>query len=363
MRRSFFTLPVFAAATCAWMLIASFEWLKDLMSKGPDAASLTPASIWLTTQSMLMWGAYSMVILTAAQRLEFEPGKRLRALSVHALLAFSIDVTDAALDVFINLFTRMEQATFAQRFTAEVFINTFSYLLVAAVGYALVYHQRLTDARLGAAELQRELAQTRLDSLARTLQPHFLFNALNSVAALVRLNDYPRALQGVVALADLLRTVLETRGEAMVPLNAELEFTERYLSVERLRFEDQLKVEYDVEAAARQRLVPALILQPLVENAIRHGVENAGHGRVRIEARDAHQGLTLVVGVHDLELAHDSKVTGLGIGLDVTRKRLAFIYGADRFSLDLLVYSKHSSVTLQIPNETHDRADPDHHRG
>jgi LytS/YehU family sensor histidine kinase len=202
--------------------------------------------------------------------------------------------------------------------------------------------------------------QARLDSLARTLQPHFLFNALNSVAALVRLKENPRALQAVVALGDLLRTVLETRGEALVPLNTELAFIDRYVAVERLRFEDQLQVEHAIEPDTRQMPVPALILQPLVENAIRHGVENSGHGRVRIEARRDPDCLALVVGVHDLKLSPDAKITGLGIGLDVTRRRLTYLYGEERFRLDLLVCSTHSCVTLRIP---HARTDPDSHRG
>jgi LytS/YehU family sensor histidine kinase len=239
-------------------------------------------------------------------------------------------------------------------------MNVFSYICVAAVGYALVYHQRLADSRLGEAELQRELAQARLDALARTLQPHFLFNALNSVAALVRLNENPRALRAVVALGDLLRTVLKTRGEALVPLSEELEFAERYLAVERLRFEDGLKVDYEIAGDTRAFPVPALILQPLIENAIRHGVEQAGNGRVRVESRRAEQGLELVVGVHDLAVVNDAKATGLGIGLDVTRQRLNFIYGPDRIKLELLVCSRHSTVTLRIPD---DRTDSDSNRG
>jgi two-component system LytT family sensor kinase len=350
MRRSFFTLPVFATAACAWLLIAAFVWVKDFVAVGPGANSLTPTNIWLTTQSMLLWGAFSLFILSASQRLEFERGRRLVALALHLAAASLINVADAAIDMFINVFTRLEDASFAQRFYGEVFINTFSYILVAAMGYALVYHQRLADSRLGAAELEQQLAVARLDSLTRTLQPHFLFNALNSVAALVRLNENPRALQAVVALGDLLRTVLKTRGEALVPLREEIEFIERYLAVERLRFEDQLQVDYTIAPDTREKRVPALILQPLVENAIRHGVEHAGGGRVKIEARSEAELLVLIVGVHELALPASGKHTGLGVGLEVTRQRLGFIYGADRFALDLLVCDRHSCVTLKIPD-------------
>src|SRR6185436_7016553 len=360
MRRSFFTWRVYFIATFAWMLLQAFLWLKDLVAIGPGAESLKPIWLWLTTQSMLLWGVFSMFILAASQRLDFDKGKRVRMVALHLVAALLIHVADVGSDTLINVFTKLEATSFSTRFSRELFINVFCYMLVAAIGYALVYHQRLTDSRLGAAELQRQLAQARLDALARTLQPHFLFNALNSVAALVRLKENPRALQAVVALGDLLRTVLQTRGEALVPLNEELVFVERYLAVERLRFEDQLKVEYDIQAEAREKPVPALILQPLIENAIRHGVENAGHGRVRIEARHDAQGLTIVVGVHDLVLAPDAQVPGLAIGLDATRTRLSIIYGEDRFRLELLLCSRHSTVTLQLPD---DRADPDSDRG
>jgi LytS/YehU family sensor histidine kinase len=213
--------------------------------------------------------------------------------------------------------------------------------------------------------LQRELMQTRLDVLARTLQPHFLFNALNTVTALVRLAENRRALTAVVALSDLLRIVLKTGGNVRVPLREELTFTDRYVSVERLRFEDNLQVNTRVSPGAEQLLVPALILQPLVENAIRHGVEASGHGSVNIEA-DADDGwLTMRVRVEARTESADPKVAGLGIGLDVTRRRLIYLYGADRFALDLLVGCGHSSVTLRIPREeaVYVRADSDAHRG
>jgi LytS/YehU family sensor histidine kinase len=200
--------------------------------------------------------------------------------------------------------------------------------------------------------------------LARTLQPHFLFNALNTVTALVRLNENKRALSAVVALSDLLRIVLKTRGEARIPLAEELDFTERYCAVEQLRFEDRLAVEGDIQPQAESLLVPALILQPLVENAIRHGVEASGRGRVTIEAYSTPEWLNLAVRVRSFGEEGEPRVAGLGIGLDVTRRRLVNLYGQERFALDLLVGCGHSTVSLRIPREetVYVRADPDTHR-
>jgi len=364
-RRGFLTPTTFALATAAWIAIAGILWARDLITVGPGVASLAPRELALTIQSMVMWGLFTPFILTASQLLEFERGKRLKALALHLVFALFIAVVDVALDRAINLFTHLEKGNFGSAFYGELFINIFAYLGVAGIGYALVYYRRLAESHLVELELQRELTQTRLDVLARTLQPHFLFNALNTVTALVRLAENRRALTAVVALSDLLRIVLKTGGDARVPLREELQFTDRYVAVERLRFEDNLEVVTHIAPGAEGLLVPALILQPLVENAIRHGVEVSGHGRVSIEAEATAEWLTLRVRVEARSDTADPRVAGLGIGLDVTRRRLIYLYGPDRFTLELLVGCGHSSVTLRIPREEtlYVRADPDTHRG
>jgi hypothetical protein len=313
---------------------------------------------------MLMWGLFTPFIFTASQLLEWERDKRLRALALHFVFALFLCSVDVAIDIVINTFTHLDGGTFGQRFYVEMFINIFAYGGVAGIGYALVYYRRLAESHLIELELQRELVQTRLDVLARTFQPHFLFNTLNTVTALVRLAENRRALTAVVALSDLLRVVLKTGGNVRVPLREELQFTDRYVAIERLRFEDNLEVSTHVGPGAENLLVPALILQPLVENAIRHGVEASGQGRVIIEAKADEHWLTMLVRVEGRPESADLKVAGLGIGLDVTRRRLIYLYGHERFALDLLVGSGHSTVTLRIPREEtlYVRADSDTHR-
>ncbi|HVQ13997.1 MAG TPA: histidine kinase [Vicinamibacterales bacterium] len=351
-RRSFLTPAMFAICVGGWLAIAAFLWVKDALLVGTSARSLQPTEILLTIQSMVMWGVFSPFIFFAAQRLEFEPGRRLRALVLHAAFATVLCAVDVAMDMMLTIFTHLEDGwSFFRRFNVEFFINIFAYVMVAGIGYALVYQRRLADSRVSALELQRELAQARLDVLARTMQPHFLFNALNTVTALVRLSENKRALTAVVALSDLLRVVLKTGGEARVPLREELHFTERYVSVEQLRFEDRLTVKNVIEPGAEELLVPALILQPLVENAIHHGVEQSGRGCVTIEANATPEWLTMRVRVASDAEGGDPKVAGLGIGLDVTRRRLAYLYGKDRVALDLLVGCGQSTVTLRIPRE------------
>ena len=363
--REFLTPRLFGASIAGWMLLACFLWTRDFLLVGPEAWGLQPKEMVLTAQSMVQWGLFSPFIMTTARLFEFEPGRRIRSAVFQLMAALVLSGIDVGCDMFIALFTKLEDNTFYRQYHDEVFINVFSYIIVAAIGYALVYNRRLADARMGALELQRELTQTRLDVLARTLQPHFLFNALNTVAALVRLAENRRALTAVVALGDLLRIVLKTGGDARVPLKEELEFTERYVAVERLRFEERLEVRTEATPEAAQLLVPALILQPLVENAIRHGVEVSGHGQVSIEASSTPEWLNMAVRVKSRSEGADPRVAGLGIGLDVTRRRLGYLYGEGRFALELLVGCGHSSVTLRIPREetVYVRADPHDHRG
>jgi two-component system, LytTR family, sensor kinase len=363
-RLSFLRPRIFGICVASWVTLAAFLWLRDFLMVGPTARGLAPSEMFLTLQSVVLWGLFSPFILTAAELLEFDAGRRLRALGLHAACALALSAFDVAADMVISAFTHLEEGSFAQRFYRESFMNVFSYAVVVAIGYALVYQRRLDQSRLGTLELQRELAQARLDVLARTLQPHFLFNALNTVVALVRLNENRRAMSAVVALSDLLRIVLKTSGEARIPLREELDFLERYCAVEQLRFEDRLAVEGDIQPEAEVLLVPALILQPLVENAIRHGVESSGRGRVTIEANVTPEWLLLAVRVRSFGEGGEPRVAGLGIGLDVTRRRLVYLYGQERFSLELLVGCGHSTVSLRIPREEtiYVRPDPDSHR-
>ena len=230
----------------------------------------------------------------------------------------------------------LEEGSFAQRFYREVLVNIFSYAIVVSVGYALVYQRRLETSRLGTLELQRELAQARLDVLARTLQPHFLFNALNTVTALVRLNENRRALTAVVALSDLLRIVLKTRGELRIPLREELEFTERYCAVEQLRFEDRLAVEGDISpkrAAARAGAHPAAPGRKCDSTRGRgqrpRPGDHRGHRHARVAA-DVRARAQLWRGRRAAggRIRHRTRC-------DSTRP--VYLYGQERFSLELLV--------------------------
>ncbi|HYH81808.1 MAG TPA: histidine kinase, partial [Longimicrobium sp.] len=176
---------------------------------------------------------------------------------------------------------------------------------------------------------QASLSEARLQALKMQLQPHFLFNALNAISTLIH-RDPEAADQMLASLAAFLRHTLATAEAQEVPLAEELRFLELYLEIEQVRFGDRLQVAMRVERGARQALVPHLILQPLVENAIRHGIATlVGGGRVEISARRDGDHLRLRVRDNGVGLAatRDSDRVE-GVGLASTRGRLDQLYGA-----------------------------------
>jgi LytS/YehU family sensor histidine kinase len=214
--------------------------------------------------------------------------------------------------------------------------ESLAFWAVIAVVYAVEHYDGLRQRELQAARLQGELAEARLEALGAQLHPHFLFNTLQGISTLIH-RDAAAADRMLTRLGDLLRRTLARRNGPEVPLSEELELLDLYLEIQRVRFQDRLMVERSVPPALHDALVPHFILQPLVENAIRHGIERrAGSGRVAISAEREEGRLTLTVTDDGPGLASGtggmSGVPGAehhpdGIGLTNTRRRLAALYG------------------------------------
>ena len=197
---------------------------------------------------------------------------------------------------------------------------------VVGVAHAVRYYQRLRERERTEAALRVQLSQAQLEALKSQLHPHFLFNTLNSIAMLMHC-DVAAADEMVTQLSDLLRETLRHPGTYEIPLSEEIALIERYLSIVSARFQDRLTVVYDVSPDVRRALVPHFILQPLVENALEHGIAlEPGPGRVAISA--AREGDRLRIAVVDdgpgLEV---TTTNGNGVGLANTRARLAELYG------------------------------------
>lgn len=231
-------------------------------------------------------------------------------------------------------------------------LNLGIYGVVVAAGSALESSRRAREEEVRSARLQGMLATAQLQALKMQLHPHFLFNTLHAVGVMVRKGDQEGALRMLSGVSDLLRIALESGGKQRVPLLQELEFLERYLDVERTRFRDRLTVKIDVEPATRDALLPNLILQPVVENAIRHGIETrAEPGNVSLVARREAGTLRVTVRDDGPGLDGASGVKGTGIGLSNVRARLEQLYpGKHVFTVENAPGGG-VLVTLEIPFE------------
>ncbi|MEA2446287.1 MAG: two-component system, LytTR family, sensor kinase, partial [Thermoleophilales bacterium] len=188
---------------------------------------------------------------------------------------------------------------------------------------------RYREREFRASQLESQLAQAQLQTLKMQRQPHFLFNTLHGIAGLVRDNRNKAAVNMLAGLSDLLRYTLENAGKQEVPLKEELEFLELYLDIQQMRFSDRLRVEMQIEPETLDALVPNLILQPLVENAIRHGTSRrAASGTVGVMARRDNGLLRIQIYDDGPGLKRDDGVKPVeGVGLSNTRARLVQLYG------------------------------------
>jgi LytS/YehU family sensor histidine kinase len=209
----------------------------------------------------------------------------------------------------------------------QVVIYLLTYALVAIADYA----RRNRERELRAARLERELSEARLAALKMQLNPHFLFNTLNMISSHVR--DAPDTAEEMIAhLSDFLRMTLRHAQTQEVPLATELEFLDSYLAIMKARFESRLAVELGFEDSAREALVPHLVLQPLVENALTHAVgEHGRQGVLRLSASRRGDRLALVVEDNGPGLGVDgADAVGRGVGLTNTAARLRELYGDDQ---------------------------------
>jgi two-component sensor histidine kinase len=221
------------------------------------------------------------------------------------------------------------------------------YWVIVSIVHALTYYRRSQERERRALELEARLADAKLQALRMQLQPHFLFNTLNAISTLVHRD--PRAADEMIGnLSELLRATLDT-SEPEIPLRQELDFLDRYLEIQQVRFGERLRIEKEIDAGALEAQVPTLILQPLVENAVRHGIEpHTTPGLVRIAARRDGAVLRLRIQDNGAPVKQGPK-SREGIGLPNTRSRLQEMYG----NMGRLTLSSASdggfTVDLEIP--------------
>lgn len=287
-----------------------------------------------------IWAGLTPLVLRLGQRFRFEQGQLVKSLAVHIPAGILIAVLHKAGHGLAMIYYHMQTAgasftwdAWLQRMMTFLDYGILLYWMILAIAYLFEYYRRFQEKAMRAAQLEGQLAQAQLQALRMQLNPHFLFNTLNAISVLIQ-KDPDLARQMLGRLSELLRLALDNAGSTFVSLREELDFLDRYLQIERMRFGERLTVQMNIAEPALSAQVPSLILQPLIENAIRHGVnEQRGPAVLRISAQPNNGKLYLEVRDNGRGLASAS--TGrAGIGLSNTRARLHQLYGQNfRFEI------------------------------
>jgi two-component system, LytTR family, sensor kinase len=282
-----------------------------------------------------VFAGLSIPVIPLARRFHFETGNAARSLLVHALGSIAFSLGYMVVRAWVGQW--QSDASFEEAFKPLLVktwhFNLLIYWVIVAVSQAFDYYRKYQERELRAAELEKRLVQAKLQALQMQLNPHFLFNTLHSISSLMH-QDVEAADRMVMRLGDLLRAALDSAKTQEVTLRQELAFLERYLEIEQIRFGHRLPVKQEIAAETLDAQVPNLILQPLVENAIRHGIEPwSKPGCIELGAHRTDNRLTLAVADNGAGL-RDNRPTEEGVGLSNTRARLRELYGeAHRFEL------------------------------
>jgi signal transduction histidine kinase len=284
----------------------------------------------------MLWAALTPLVFGFARRAAEDRFWSRWALPLHLLVGVGFAIAHITASTAISVWAGWAaewhasyETVFVKSLTSKMAVHLLAYGAIVGTFYARENHRRYRERERATAHLEQRLTEARLQALRTQLQPHFLFNTLNAISVLVLKGETQTAIRMLSRLSDLLRVTLDAGDAPEVPLGKEMEFLARYLDIEQVRFHDRLTVVTDVAPDALDAPVPTLILQPLVENAIRHGIaRQVGAGR--IEVRAARDGETLRLEVRDtgpgLPAGGASAIVE-GIGISNTRARLAEMYG------------------------------------
>jgi two-component system, LytTR family, sensor kinase len=297
-------------------------------------------------------------VVWVARRFPLDAGHRVRNIAVHAAAALTFALVRFAAMLGVRLLLRSGDIkppsvswwVYTQRtFLWELDWCLMVYSAIVGASHALAYYHESQQRKLKEAQLETRLIEARLKTLEAELHPHFLFNTLHAISTLVH-RDPESADRMISRLSDLLRITFDRSGEATVSLKEEIEFLQKYLEIEQTRFQDRLTVRVDVDPEVLDAEVPRMILQPLVENAMKHGIaQSVDKGHVQISAGREGDVLRMEVrdngrGLHGARL----KKLRTGVGLSNTRARLEMLYPG-RHRLDFTELDGGIAVRVDIP--------------
>jgi len=323
------------AVFAGWTLFGLCSFVVCLVA---DAATEGESLPWLNLLAYSLgaawiWAALTPGVLWLSRRAPFSRGKWLRGLLIHAGAGAAFVLLSITLQTMIAVATGIDTSG-SSLLLPRVENSLLAYGALAIAGQARRYFTLLKTRQAQASELEARLSRTHLQLLRMQLQPHFLFNTLNTVAELVH-SDPDTADQMITRLGRLLRLSLDHAGHQVVPLRQEIDFLRMYVEIEQVRFQDRLQIVWNVAPDTVDAAVPTLLWHPVLENAIRHGVTPlAGRGRIVIASE--RQGEELVLEIRDNGRGlPNGRIPREGVGLRNIRERVDQLYGSKaRFALE-----------------------------
>jgi two-component system LytT family sensor kinase len=330
------TALIFGAWAVFGLLLANQSYIQAALGgrQMPWYVALRPGLL-----EAVLWALTTLVIFWLARRFPLDRGRLLRAIAIHVLAALGIALARTGIMVVLGWYVPwVRPRIFGFQFWGTSSQNFLFYALLLGIAHLALYYRRYREREEAAERLARGLTEARLHALKMQLQPHFLFNTLNAISALIPADAKP-ARRMLARLGDLLRVTLEHEATQEVTLREELAFLEPYLEIEQARLEDRLTVVMNIAPETLDARVPHLILQPLVENAVRHAIAaRIEPGKVEISASRGPDGRVLQLEIRDdgPGLNREREVrTRRGVGLTNIRARLEELYGAEhRFTLE-----------------------------
>jgi two-component system, LytTR family, sensor kinase len=332
------------ARSTRWRWIAAI-WVAGLLFDASETVLFMHAvgrRQWLlifVTQlvSWLPWALATPLIIHLARGLTWTRSTFAKSAGVHLAAFITISLVAetwfAAIQMLFNPWGYPQQLTFAQAWRTSLPYQVMPYLIVYGLIWLITF---LIDARERTARLNEELSKAQLAALRRQIEPHFMFNTLNSIAGMVREQKNEAAVSMIVGLSEFLRRATEDSHRSQVSLAEEVEYLQRYVDIQKVRFGERLQVSVEIPAEILRAQVPSLLLQPLVENAIKHGIaQRVAGGTVRVSGASD-------LGMLRLSVRNDSPghppadlIAQAGIGLNNLRTRLRILHG-ERSQLQLL---------------------------
>src|SRR3982751_2404247 len=345
-----------------WLVWTLFGFFFASQLALQNQLSENPVSFWRILSWQLfsgyVWFVLSPLILWLSHRFSFDSRRWKISVPIHVGASLAIAFAQLAIDAFV-----LPKLGYLRRYQASSFFDTYKVFLVVnlhfsvaiywgvvAIHQAILYYRKYRERELTASQLEARLAQSRLQVLKMQLHPHFLFNALNAISELIH-KDPESADRMLTDLSDLLRMSFENLEVQEVPLRQELEFLEKYIGIEQMRFHDRLKVDMQISPEALDAGVPNMILQPLVENAIKHGIApRSSGGRIDIAAARNNGHLEIMVKDDGIGVPFgDLENLPEGVGLSNTRRRLAHLYG-EKHQFHLAAEARNGlKVSMELP--------------